>query len=365
MLSSRAADAVRGVEVSAYTIPTDAPESDGTLEWTSTTLVLVEVAAGDEVGVGWSYTAAAATNLVHEVLEPVVRGASALDVQRLNLAMRVALRNVGATGLGAAGVSAVDIALWDLKAKLLGIPVVVAIGAVRDGVVVYGSGGFCSYSDKRLQEQLAGWRSDGITRAKIKVGRQPDRDPKRVQVARDAIGDGELYVDANGAFSAEQALRLADQFAEQDVTWFEEPVSSRDLAGLRLLRERLPDGMELAAGEYAWTAADFRELLGAVHCLQADATRCGGITGLLTAAALAETYELDLSGHTAPTIHAHALCAPATARHLEWFHDHVRIERMLFDGFLEPVAGCVSPDRSRIGLGVEFRHADAAEYRVA
>ena len=365
MLSSRVDDAVTGVEASAYTIPTDVPESDGTLEWTSTTLVLVEVSAGGEIGLGWTYTAAAAAGLIRDVLEPVVRGGSALDVQRHNLAMRVALRNVGATGLGAAAVSAVDVALWDLKAKLLGLPAVAALGAVRDGVVVYGSGGFCSYSDDRLHEELAGWRSEGITRAKIKVGRNPDRDPKRVRIARDAIGDGELFVDANGAFSVEQALRLAYRFAEQDVTWFEEPVSSRDLAGLRLLRERMPDGMEVAAGEYAWTAADFRELLGAVDCLQADATRCGGITGLLTAAALAETYELDLSGHTAPTIHAHALCAVASARHLEWFHDHVRIERLLLDGFLEPVDGCVYPDRSRPGLGVEFRHADAAEYRVA
>ncbi len=365
MHSSRAADAVTGLEASAYTIPTDAPESDGTLEWSSTTLVLVEVAAGDTVGVGWSYTAAAAVPLVKDLLEPVVRGGSAFDVQRLNLAMRVALRNAGATGVGAAAISAIDVALWDLKAKLLGIPVVAVLGAVHDDVVVYGSGGFCSYSDKRLHEQLAGWRSEGITRAKIKVGREPDRDPERVRVAREAIGDGELYVDANGAFSPEEAVRVADRFAERGVTWFEEPVSSRDVAGLRLLRGRLPDGMEVAAGEYAWTAADFRELIGAVDCLQADATRCGGITGLLTAAALAEAYELDLSGHTAPTIHAHALCAVVKARHLEWFHDHVRIERMLFDGFLEPVAGRVHPDVSRIGLGVEFRHADAAEYRAA
>jgi L-alanine-DL-glutamate epimerase-like enolase superfamily enzyme len=362
-LTTRAEAAVTSLRASAYTIPTESRESDGTFEWDSTTLVLVELEAEGEHGLGWTYGAAAAAQLAEDLLAPVVSGRSALEVGASHAAMRAALRNVGRPGVGATALSAVDVALWDLKAKLFGLPLVSLLGAAHESVPVYGSGGFCSYSDARLAQQLAGWVEAGIPRVKMKIGR--GRDVERVRVAREAIGsDAELYVDANGAYTPKQALRLAIAFAELDVAWFEEPVSSRNVEGLRLVRASSPPGMEVAAGEYAWEPADFRDLVGAVDCLQADATRCGGITGLLAAAALAEANELDLSGHTAPTIHTHALRAVPRLRHLEWFHDHVLVERRLFDGFIEPVDGVVRADLSRPGLGVEFKHADAAELAV-
>ncbi|HEX5450114.1 MAG TPA: enolase C-terminal domain-like protein [Gaiellaceae bacterium] len=350
---------VRDLKAFAFTIPTDKPESDGTIEWSSTTLVLVEASAGDTTGFGWTYGAAAAAALIRDVLAPLVVGRSALDVPATNLALRAALRNVGYRGIGATAVSAVDVALWDLKAKLLNTSLVALLGAVRDAVPVYGSGGFCSYTDAELATQLAGWVEQGIPRVKMKVGREPHRDPGRVRTAREAIGgDAELYVDANGALTVKGAVRCGQAFDESRVSWFEEPVSSDDRDGLRRLRELLPAGMEVAAGEYAYTACDFHDLLGCVDCLQADVTRCGGITGVLAAGVLAAASELDLSGHTAPTIHAHALCAVERVRHLEWFVDHVRIERRYFDGFLEPANGVVRPDRSRPGLGVEPRVDD-------
>jgi len=351
------------VRASVFTVPTDAHESDGTLEWDETTLVLAEVEAGGETGIGWTYSAAAAAKVVEDELSGVVVGTSALDVRGAQLAMRRKLRNAGYPGIGAAAVSAVDVALWDLKAKFLGVPLVTLLGAIHEGVPVYGSGGFCSYSDEQLARQLDGWVEDGIQRVKMKVGREPGRDLDRVRVARLAIGEeAELYVDANGAFSAERALRCAEAYAAWGVTWFEEPVSSNDVDGLRLVRDKSPGGMEVAAGEYAYAPDDFRALIGAVDCLQADVTRCGGITGFLQAESLGAAFELDLSGHTAPTIHAHVMCAVQRPRHIEWFHDHVRIERMFFDGFLEPDSGVLRPDRSRPGLGVELRRADAERY---
>jgi len=361
--ATRTAVAIEAVAASAYAVPTDLPESDGTLEWDSTTIVVVEVSAGGESGVGWTYAPAAAASLVEELLAPAVSGLEAFATGAAHRAMRMRLRNAGQPGLGAAAVSAVDVALWDLKARLVGVPLAALLGRARDEVPVYGSGGFCSYSDGQLGAQLAGWVGEGIPRVKMKVGRDPERDLHRVALARDAIGEGaELYVDANGAFGPKRALAFAAAFAEHGVTWFEEPVSSNDLDGLRLVRAGAPAGMDVAAGEYAWTPADFRALVGAVDCLQADVTRCGGITGLLAAAALAEAHELELSGHTAPTIHAHVLCAVPKLRHLEWFHDHVRIERMLFDGFLEPEAGALRPDPDRPGLGVELKRDGAARY---
>jgi L-alanine-DL-glutamate epimerase-like enolase superfamily enzyme len=351
------------VSASAYTIPTDGPESDGTLEWDSTTIVVAEVHGGHRVGVGWTYGPPSVAQLIADLLADAVEQTSIFDIGAAHRAMRVALRNAGTSGAGAMALSAVDVALWDLKAKLLGVSVASLLGPVHAEVPVYGSGGFCSYSLGELAEQLGGWVAEGIPRVKMKVGREPADDLERVRAARDAIGpDAELYVDANGALSVKQALRFAERYAELGVGWFEEPVSSRNLDGLRLLRDRAPAGMDVAAGEYASTLLEFRDLVDVVDCLQADVTRCGGITGLLAAAAVAEAHELDLSGHTAPTIHMQALTAVPKLRHLEWFHDHVRIERMLFDGFVEPDGGAVRPDHDRAGLGVELRRADAERY---
>jgi L-alanine-DL-glutamate epimerase-like enolase superfamily enzyme len=262
-------------------------------------------------------------------------------------------------------ISAVDVALWDLKANLLNIPLVTLLGAVRTAVPIYGSGGFTSYSDEQLRNQLAGWVEQGIPRVKMKIGRDAKADLHRVAFARKAIGpDAELFVDANGAYSRKQAVEQANKFAENGVNWFEEPVSSDDLEGLRLLRDRAPAGMEIAAGEYGYDSWYFRRMLdaGAVDVLQADATRCGGITGFLQAAALCEAHHLPLSAHTAPTIHTHLGCAAAPLRHLEYFHDHVRIENMFFEGVPFPVKGELLPDLSRPGMGIEFKQMDAQRF---
>jgi L-alanine-DL-glutamate epimerase-like enolase superfamily enzyme len=347
---------VEHLDVSAYTLPTDEPESDGTLEWDSTTIVVVELEAGGEHGLGYTYAPAAAGKLVEELLADVVEGREATDVQAAWLAMGSALRNAGRPGIGAMAMAAVDVALWDVNARLLELPLATLLGGSGKEIPVYGSGGFTSYTLERLGEQLGGWVSDGIPRVKVKIGREPARDPARLDVAREAIGDdAELYVDANGAFARKQALTWAERFArEWDVTWFEEPVSSADFEGLRLLRDRGPAGMDIAAGEYGYVLADFRNLLaaGAVDCLQADVTRCGGVTGLLEVGGLAAGYGLDLSGH----------CAPAVSVHLEWFHDHVRVESMLFEGTLEPEDGVLRPDLTRPGHGLELKRADAARY---
>ncbi|MFN2629504.1 MAG: enolase C-terminal domain-like protein [Gaiellaceae bacterium] len=356
--------AVEALDVSAYTVPTDEPESDGTLEWDSTTIVVVEVHAGGETGLGYTYTDAAAAALVRGKLAEAIRGLDALDVPAAWQAMSRALRNVGRPGLGLMALSAVDTALWDLKARLLGQPLVSLLGAARETVPVYGSGGFTSYGLERLAGQLRGWVEEGIPRVKMKLGRDPQADPKRLDAARDAIGDGaELFVDANGAFGRKQALAWAVRYASDwGVTWFEEPVSSEDVDGLRLLRDEGPPGLEIAAGEYGDTLASFRLLAPVVDCLQADVTRCGGYSGLLAVAALADALQLDLSGHCAPQLSAHGLAAVRRLRHLEYFHDHVRVESMLFDGVLEPEAGALRPDRARAGNGLELKRKEAERW---
>jgi L-alanine-DL-glutamate epimerase-like enolase superfamily enzyme len=353
---------VEALDVSAFTIPTDAPESDGTVEWDSTTVVVVEARSGAVRGLGWTYAPEAAARVVDDLLAPVVRGRSLEGLARIWLDCGAALRNAGRPGIAFSALSAVDVALWDLRSRLLGASLTSLLPRAHDRVPVYGSGGFCSYSLERLQEQLGTWAASGIPRVKMKLGRDPDADPERLRAAREAIGDdAELYVDANGAFSAKDAVRWAQRYEEEwDVRWFEEPVSSADLDGLRFVRGHTR--LDVAAGEYAYVAADFRNLVGCVDCLQADVTRCGGITGLLRVNGLASAHGVDVSGHCAPQLSAHAFCGVDRLRHLEYFHDHMRIERMLFDGVLEPVDGALAPDTARPGHGLELKRADAARW---
>ncbi len=359
---------VEAVEAHAYTIPTDLPEADGTAAWDSTTLVIVFARAGGVEGLGYTYADASAALLVIGKLAGVVHGASALDPPGAWQAMQRAIRNLGRAGLCATAISAVDTALWDLKAKLLDLPLARLLGCYRGSVEIYGSGGFTSYDDRQLCAQLAKWvEQDGCRAVKMKIGTEPERDPARVQAAKAAIGEAHLFVDANGAFAAKQAIALARVFAgEQDVRWFEEPVSSDDLAGLHRVREHVPAPMDVAAGEYGYEPDYFRRMLaaGAVDVQQADATRCGGVTGFLHAASLCEGFQTDLSAHCAPALHRHLGCAAPRFRNVEWFHDHVRIEAMLFDGAPVPQDGRIAPDPGRPGWGLTFKRADAAPFAV-
>ncbi|MHB1424551.1 MAG: enolase C-terminal domain-like protein [Gemmataceae bacterium] len=360
--------AIEQIHVSAYQIPTDQPEADGTASWDSTTLVLVEIEGGGHTGLGYTYGNESIAHLIDSKLAKKIEGRDALNIPGAWIEMVKAVRNNGRPGICSMAISAIDCALWDLKARLFDLPLATLLGAARESVSIYGSGGFTTYSNKKLQEQLDGWAEQGIPRVKMKIGTHPQDDRERVRTARQAIGDNiELFVDANGAFSRKQALAFAHRLHEEcGVTWFEEPVSSNDLSGLHLLRDRGPDGMDIAAGEYGYDLHYFQNMLDseAVDVLQADITRCGGVTGFLQVATLCSAHCLELSAHCGPSQHVHPCCAVLPFRHLEYFHDHVRIEHMLFDGVLNPEHGVLHPDLLRPGMGLEFKHADAERYLI-
>ena len=312
-------------------------------------------------GLGYTYASAAAARLVLDVIAPKVEGLSPFDTRRIYVKACGAVRNQGRSGIAAMAISAVDIAAWDLKAKLLGVPLAKLLGTVREEVPAYGSGGFTSYSEEQLREQLGRWAEEGFPAVKMKVGREPARDLARVRAARQAIGRKcELFVDANGAWSRKEALRFARLFEEQGVSWLEEPVVKTDGEGLRLLRDRAP--MEVTGGEYAWAPEELRSLVNQLDVVQADASRCGGITGFCEAHALVRAHELPMSCHCAPSLHVALGCALPGVRHLEWFFDHQRIERMFFEGAPRPERGMLRPDLSRPGLGLELRHEDARRF---
>jgi L-alanine-DL-glutamate epimerase-like enolase superfamily enzyme len=344
-------EAIRAVRAAAYRIPTDAAEADGTLSWDATTLVVCEAEAGPVRGMGYSYAHEACAVLIGDTLGPVVTGRDVLDVPGVSAAMQRAVRNLGRPGLVSCALSAVETALYDAKARLLELPLAALFGRCREAVAVYGSGGFTTYDGEQTRAQLRRWvHQQEIPRVKIKIGEEwgtrVGRDLERVALARSIVGDDvELYVDANGGYRVGQAVRVGRALADHGVSWFEEPVSSDHLLDLREVREQVD--ADVTAGEYGYHLPYFAAMLDAraVDCLQIDVTRCGGFDEWLRAA-------------------AHVAAATPNLRHVEYFHDHDRIERLCFDGVLDPAGGNLCPDLSRPGHGLHLKEADVASYRV-
>ena len=363
--------AVEKITCEVYDVPTDRPEADGTLSWSSTSMVLVRVTSGGLEGVGWTYAGPGTKDVVDHLLANVVHGRDVFAVTALNESMSRAVRNLGRPGIASEAISAVDIALWDLKAKLLELPVTDLFGRAAAEVPVYGSGGFTTYTDTVTGQQVEQWVGEWrIPRVKIKIGeswgKEIHRDLDRVDLVRKVAGEEvEIFVDANGAYGRKQAVRVGRALSERGVTWFEEPVSSNDLRGLREVRDNCD--ADVAAGEYGYTPDYFAAMVGAgaVDCLQVDATRCGGYTGWMKAAHLAECHQLDVSAHCAPNLNARVATAAVNLRHVEYFHDHSRLEDLLFEGTLSPQGGSMTPDPGRPGHGMTLRESDAAPYRTA
>ncbi|GHE75761.1 mandelate racemase [Amycolatopsis deserti] len=359
---------IESVQARAFRIPTPAPESDGTLTWDSTTMVAVHVTAAGATGLGWTYADASCVPLIHHTLAPAILGQDVLDVPARWSAMQRRIRNLGRPGLVSCALSAVDIALWDAAARVLGVAVSRLLGRAHEEAALYGSGGFTNQSTGELRDQLRQWvHQRRIPRAKIKIGQDRghtiERDLARVASAREVIGGAELYVDANGGYTRGQARRVARMLTEHDVLWFEEPVSSDDLDGLAELRRTAT--ADIAAGEYGYDLVYFGRMVaaGAVDCLQIDVTRCGGYTEWRRAAAVAAAAGLEVSAHCAPNLSAHVAVATPNVRHLEWFADHDRIESAFLDGALDPAGGRVRPDPGVPGHGMALRTADLQPYR--
>lgn len=355
------------LKVSSYKIPTDLHEADGTISWDSTTMVLVEVKGGGKTGIGYTYAHEATGIIIEKTLKKLVLKKNAMNIESMSSALIRAIRNNGNTGIAMMAVSAVDNALWDLKAKIFDVPLCRLLGQVKDEMLIYGSGGLTSYNDKQLENQLGGWAGEGIRYVKMKIGTHAEDDVSRVKKVRKAIGKNTgLFVDANGAYTVKQALEKAASFAEYDVSWYEEPVTSDNLQGLCFIREHSPYKMNIAAGEYGYNLPYFDKMIhqGAVDILQADATRCGGISYYMKAGYLAEAYEIPFSSHCAPALHLHASVSLKNFYIGEYFYDHVRIEKMLFDGVMPSKNGCLFPDLQRAGVGLEFKHSDAKKYKI-
>lgn len=211
---------VEKVDIAAYTIPTDAPEGDGTLRWDSTTMIVCEIHAAGQVGLGYTYGDKATASVCDAIATKSLIGRCALDILGIHTTIVEQVRNDGSRGIASMAISALDVALWDLKAKLLGLPLIDLFGAAQSGVAAYGSGGFTTYDNRQLVSQLSGWVAEDLKSVKMKIGAEPAADVDRVRVAREAIGaNANLFVDANGAFDARNAIGFAEKITEFNVTW--------------------------------------------------------------------------------------------------------------------------------------------------
>jgi L-alanine-DL-glutamate epimerase-like enolase superfamily enzyme len=363
------APTISSLECQVFVVPTDQPEADGTLSWDKTTIVTVELRAGDATGLGWTYASASCRPLIEDVLARRVIGSDPMDIAGTTEQMVIACRNLGRPGVVACAISAVDIALWDLKARLLGVSLAHLFGVAHKHVPIYGSGGFVTYDDERTRAQLENWLDLGARAAKIKIGEDwgnnVDRDLERTRLSRSVIGDDvELFVDANGGYRAKQAIRVGHELIEDcDIRWFEEPVSSDDLAGLKECREQLR--CDIAAGEYGFDEPYFSRMVhaDAIDCLQIDVTRCGGYSTFQRASAIAFGHGLQVSAHCAPHLHAPIAAATVNCRHIEYFHDHVRTDHLLFDGLPAVTDGNIEANASSLGHGISLKTGEAARFR--
>lgn len=329
-------------------------------------MILVELKAGDIWSLGYTYGHAAIASLAKTLITSHVIGKNPLEIPLIWAELHRVIRNDGKAGIAAMAVAAIDISLWDLKAKLMNVSVAELLGSVRRKIDVYGSGGFTSYNEKELETQMRTWVDLGVRHFKMKIGRQPNEDPARVAFVRECIGPvASLMVDANEAYDIPTALKRAEDFDKQRVSWFEQPINSQDLAGMCEIKKRFPPGMALADGEYIYDLPHVLNLIRArsADVIQLDVTRCQGITGFLKAAAVCEAAALPISSHCAPSLHVALGCALSGIMHLEYFFDHVRIEEELFDGVLPAKEGALEPDLSRLGLGLKLNIQKAERFR--
>lgn len=338
----------------------------GRLDHVNLLIVHLDTDAGHR-GLGFAYTLEGGGRAMKQVaaddLAPLLVGEDPLDHERLGAKAYWRLQGIGRRGLVAQAYSAVDLALWDLKGKVAGLPLYKLLGGAREATPVYGSDtGWLWMTPEEIIEASRPYLDQGMMGIKLKVGGgNPEADADRVSRIREVFGeDIWLAVDANQRYDYATALAMGHFFQEEvGVDWFEEPISCEDVDGHARLAERLE--VPLALGETLFGRDEFRAYLerGAVDVVQPDITRLGGLTPWLKVAQLAEQHHRPLAPHVLPEVAVHLACGLPTVRVVEYMP-------WLYPAFTEPPAlvnGQLVPPR-RPGLGLEVRSDALEKYRV-
>ncbi|MBY4225776.1 mandelate racemase/muconate lactonizing enzyme family protein [Rhodococcus fascians] len=352
-------DSIAEVTLSSIVLPLRNPISDAKVltgrqkAMTEVVFLFVEIRTeqGHE-GIGFSYSkrAGGPAQFAHaQEIAPVLIGEDPNDIGKVWTKLVWAGASVGRSGVATQAIAAIDIALWDLKAKRAGLPLAKLIGASRDSVQTYNtSGGFLHTPIKEVMDNAARSLANGIGGIKLKVG-QPDwrTDIARVTAVREFLGDDvPLMVDANQQWDRPTANRMCRILEQFDLVWIEEPLDAYDAEGHAMLARNFDTS--IATGEMLASVGEHVRLLeaGAVDILQPDAPRIGGITQFLKLAGLAEHHNVQLAPHFAMEIHLHL----AAVYPLQTWVEHFDWLDPLFDEHLETRDGRMHLS-ARPGLG--------------
>jgi L-alanine-DL-glutamate epimerase-like enolase superfamily enzyme len=328
--------------------------------------VHIKTASGQE---GLAPGLALSRDVIQRVLKPALVGQDPLCIEKLWDDMFWRVRGFGRKGVAFCAISAVDIALWDLKAKLFGVPLYRLLGPYTDRVPIYGSGGWTSYSEAELVREQTGYVERGIPRVKMKVakdfGHAEAEDVQRLKAVRKAVGDEvEIYVDANNGYYAKQAIGMARHLADYNVKWFEEPVLADDIAGLAAIARAID--IPVATGEHEYTRYGFKELIaqGGADIVQPDVGRVGGVTEWMKVAHLAHAFNLPVAPHAVQLVHLHLACCTPNLKVVECLGTADETDRLWYTEFPEQRDGYWSPYPDRPGLGLELSPEAIRKYAV-
>ena len=307
--------------------------------------------------------------LVEGSFKELLVGENPLWVEKLWDDLFWCIRGVGRKGLAFCALSAVDIALWDLKAKHFNVPLYQLLGPYTESVPVYGSGGWTHFDLDELVAEQTHYVERGFKAVKMKVGKdfgkREREDIERLAAVRDAVGDDiEIYVDANNGYYAKQAIYMGKAFEEYGVGWFEEPVLADDIDGLAAVAKAID--IPVATGEHEYTKYGFKDLIarGGADIVQPDVARVGGVTEWLKVAHLAHAFNLPVAPHAYQLIHLHLACATPNLKVVEYLGVSEESDKLFYKGFPEPENGMWSPDPDKPGLGLELDTDAVAEYMV-
>ena len=310
-------------------------------------------------GLGIGQASPGVRQVIEAELKEVLIGQNPFDIERLWQDMFWRVRAYGRKGVALCALSAVDIGLWELKAKALGLPLYKLLGPYADSVPIYGSGGWTNLTEEELVAEMAGFVEQRIKRVKMKVGKDFGRsereDLRRVAAVRKAVGnDVALYVDANNGYYPKQAIYMAREFERFQVGWLEEPVLADDIQGLAEVRRAT--SIPVAAGEHEYTKYGFRDLIarGGADIVQPDVRRVGGVTEWMKVAHMAHSFNLPVAPHAAQVVHLHLACATPNLKAVEYMNTALEGDRVWYTEFPEPKEGMWSPFPDRLGLGLEL-----------
>jgi L-alanine-DL-glutamate epimerase-like enolase superfamily enzyme len=353
---------IRKVDVHLVSGPVPGGLADATRKVETIGFVIVRVTTDQGLeGIGVTYHEVggeATCELINRNMAPKLIGRDPLETEAIWQELFHYLRGIGRKGLMFCALSAIDIALWDLKGKIVDLPLCKLLGGARTKVPVYASGGWTSYSDEELVDEIEGMIARGFTAVKFKVGfdggQNLRRDAERVRKVREAVGpDIKLLVDANNSFDAATAVQLANRIREYDITLFEEPVFADDIPGLA--RFKRGTDIPLATGEHEYTKFGVRDLLihEAADIVQVDGARAGGYTEMLKCAALTQAWNVKFAPHAMENVHLQLAAAVPNALFLERLLMFEDLTALVFRDAPLPIGGFMHVPNLP-GLGLEL-----------